>query len=76
LLPLCFQLLATSGQVTAQTGSEEKACSSPRREHPPASRSGFRGRLPAGRPWQSGGRRKITILFGGQVLYPKISCRD
>jgi len=30
LLPLCFQLLAASGRVTAQTGSEQKAGSSPR----------------------------------------------
>jgi Putative transposase/Transposase zinc-binding domain len=28
LLPLCFQLLAASGRITAQTGSEEKADSS------------------------------------------------
>jgi hypothetical protein len=30
LLPLCFQLLAASGRVTAQTGSEQKAGSSTR----------------------------------------------
>jgi hypothetical protein len=30
LLPRCFQLLAASGRVTAQTGSEEKAGSSTR----------------------------------------------